>query len=663
MSKIFDYSGENTTKAIIKNIKTTFASKDHKHSWNDLNDRPFYDITTEVELLGATEVEIPDPDALWSQIPCSITLTEGNHYTITFNGTAYECEAWLEWDATVVGNADLYYGYGFTEGMPFCFSVGINGDCYLTTTTPGIHTISIRETLKEAVPLERKYIAEHIDDLAKKEHTHSYNDLGDRPFYTIYEEGDVVIDETEIVFRPPIPIASADAYKLFEEGKTYKVVFDGVAYTCTAWADPDGTDTVCIGNGDLNGYYHVEATPFLVRIAEYTYDYGTEFSASILADPYDPHIISVIELIDKHVIKIDPKYLPEIQEQIQPDWNQNDENQSDFVKNRPFYTAEPILTTILEETSVTITRDNGYTKLSTGIYLELDQTYTVTFNGTSYDCVAYEMWGANVIGNSAIVGGSTGNNEPFIIVGGGNDLVYATTAGTHAISITAMISEVIKLDAKYLPDEATEQAGLKVEGQSFVIGETTVTASIGAEIFNNYYNNKATGEYSHAEGYNTTASGVHSHAEGGGTVASDANAHAEGYNTTAAGKYSHSEGHSSEANGDMSHAEGHYSVATGSYSHAEGLDTIATADASHAQGRYNVEDAEGIYAHIVGNGTSAERSNAHTLDWNGNAWFAGNIYVGGTSQSDTNVKQLVTKDYVDSTIGDIESALDTILGV
>ena len=32
------------------------------------------------------------------------------------------------------------------------------------------------------------------------------------------------------------------------------------------------------------------------------------------------------------------------------------------------------------------------------------------------------------------------------------------------------------------------------------------------------------------------------------------------------------------------------------------------------------------YAHIVGNGDDEDnRSNAHTLDWNGNAWFAGDV--------------------------------------
>lgn len=40
----------------------------------------------------------------------------------------------------------------------------------------------------------------------------------------------------------------------------------------------------------------------------------------------------------------------------------------------------------------------------------------------------------------------------------------------------------------------------------------------------------------------------------------------------------------------------------------------------------------GKYAHVVGNGISdTSRSNAHTLDWNGNAWYSGDVYVGSTS--------------------------------
>jgi hypothetical protein len=47
------------------------------------------------------------------------------------------------------------------------------------------------------------------------------------------------------------------------------------------------------------------------------------------------------------------------------------------------------------------------------------------------------------------------------------------------------------------------------------------------------------------------------------------------------------------------------------------------------------------YLHIVGNGSNdTARSNAHTLRNNGDAWFAGDVYVYGTSQADSNAKRV-----------------------
>ena len=72
----------------------------------------------------------------------------------------------------------------------------------------------------------------------------------------------------------------------------------------------------------------------------------------------------------------------------------------------------------------------------------------------------------------------------------------------------------------------------------------------------------------------------------------------------------------------------------GSWSHAEGRGTIAQSSHQHVQGKYNIVDSYANYAHIVGNGTDANhRSNAHTLDWNGNAWYAGDIRIGGKNYS------------------------------
>ena len=92
------------------------------------------------------------------------------------------------------------------------------------------------------------------------------------------------------------------------------------------------------------------------------------------------------------------------------------------------------------------------------------------------------------------------------------------------------------------------------------------------------------------------------------------------------GSYSFAEGRMITASGDSSHAEGQDTIASGGVSHAEGQGTIASGDHQHVQGVYNIEDGYGVYIHIVGNGlNSNKRSNAHTLDWSGNAWFAGTV--------------------------------------
>lgn len=142
------------------------------------------------------------------------------------------------------------------------------------------------------------------------------------------------------------------------------------------------------------------------------------------------------------------------------------------------------------------------------------------------------------------------------------------------------------------------------------------------------------GEYAWAEGKDTIASGNRSHAEGDNTNASGESSHAEGYHTKALGYYSH--------------AEGAYAEVSGSYSHAEGYQIKASGHFQHVQGKYNIEDTTS--AHIVGNGSISVRSNAHTLDWQGNAWFAGDVYTGSTSgtNKDAGSKVLATKEYVDS---------------
>lgn len=122
-----------------------------------------------------------------------------------------------------------------------------------------------------------------------------------------------------------------------------------------------------------------------------------------------------------------------------------------------------------------------------------------------------------------------------------------------------------------------------------------------------------------------------------------------GYNTIASGIVSHAEGSSTTASGILSHAEGDLTTASGYASHAEGGSTKASSQYQHVQGKYNIEDTKNKYAHIVGNGKYGNRSNAHTLDWEGNGWFAGKLSQEGTPTED---KDLTTKKYVDDKIND-----------
>ena len=144
------------------------------------------------------------------------------------------------------------------------------------------------------------------------------------------------------------------------------------------------------------------------------------------------------------------------------------------------------------------------------------------------------------------------------------------------------------------------------------------------------YSTTASGHSSHAEGYDTTASGFSSHAEGESTIASEYRSHAEGYRTKANGHYSHAEGSDTQADGSSAHAEGDNTQAIGHGSHAEGRGTKASGNYQHVSGTYNLSNSTSL--EIIGNGTSdSKRSNARTLDTNGNEWLAGGLTVNTTS--------------------------------
>ena len=202
--------------------------------------------------------------------------------------------------------------------------------------------------------------------------------------------------------------------------------------------------------------------------------------------------------------------------------------------------------------------------------------------------------------------------------------------------------------------------------------------------------------YSHAEGFQTLASGeMASHAEGHMTTSSGKASHAEGLSTFAEAPGAHAEGNNTKAKGSASHAEGYMAQAGGNYSHAEGYNTFTKSLYQHVQGKFNKIDAKkdssrpdifineegqevdspkdaaggNNYAFIVGNGSDDNnRSNAHTLDWKGNAWFAGdgtfekNGYFRGnlTVDGSFNVANLTIDNTLTATNTEIEKTISAL---
>ncbi len=208
--------------------------------------------------------------------------------------------------------------------------------------------------------------------------------------------------------------------------------------------------------------------------------------------------------------------------------------------------------------------------------------------------------------------------------------------------------------------------GALVNTSSVTIGARAQNSTVGTRSLVVGTNNIASGARSVAEGQGTSATANNAHAEGNGTTASGISSHAEGEDCVASGEDTHAEGYSTFATGSYSHAEGVNNVASGTMSHAEGFYTTAQRRSQHVEGENNIldttgadVDAKGDYIHIAGNGTStSNQSNAHTLDWSGNAWFAGDVYVGSTSgtNKDAGSKKLATEDVFTGTDGLVAGA-------
>lgn len=102
--------------------------------------------------------------------------------------------------------------------------------------------------------------------------------------------------------------------------------------------------------------------------------------------------------------------------------------------------------------------------------------------------------------------------------------VYREIANLHSSGISDETMDTVQAEINKMIDEATEAADEVIEAAESAAQLVQTLAPVGkkdgaGEVFNDYANNRAPGNYAHAEGGSTTASGDYSHTGGLGTEA------------------------------------------------------------------------------------------------------------------------------------------------
>lgn len=274
---------------------------------------------------------------------------------------------------------------------------------------------------------------------------------------------------------------------------------------------------------------------------------------------------------------------------------------------------------------------------------------------------------------------------PFLIVsdseGAGTEKIrlYTEEAGEHTVLVEKIVLDSVEIPAtlifgdEYRPFMSTHQSStyeavsfgcnklangarygfafgygniIGYDG-AFVLGILNEVSAHNAAAFGR--KNLASGVYSLAIGRETKASGNSSLSAGYLTVAAGAYSHAEGLSGIAGEIYSHAEGEGGRAMARGSHVEGggNHAPSSQAFTHIGGVNNATTNETGKTVSitRYNEDGTVagtadrtlGKYAEVIGNGDSDQsRSNARTLDWDGNEELAGSITLGkGTANEVT----------------------------
>ena len=241
-----------------------------------------------------------------------------------------------------------------------------------------------------------------------------------------------------------------------------------------------------------------------------------------------------------------------------------------------------------------------------------------------------------------------------------NGKVYAETDGTGSVYGWDDLNTKVTNNTSAIGTETTNRTSADETLQSNI---NTVSSNLSNEITNRQtadtnlqtqITTNATNISNKMDKTNPTGSGSFKLNASSGTVGTNSvsiNGLASGMYSTTLGtggratEYcSYCEGHSNQSSGTSSHAEGEGNKVTGNNSHVEGFANTVNGECQHVFGKANIIDNDNKYVEIVGNGNAHirdgilyvnSRSNARTLDWNGNEYIKGNLQASGLTDGTT----------------------------
>jgi hypothetical protein len=279
------------------------------------------------------------------------------------------------------------------------------------------------------------------------EHTHSWNDLTDKPFYS--EESEI-FPEAAIDVIPDENIGIIPGDLGLKAGETYTVTWNGVEYVCTAEnLELDGLTAVALGNigaftgGELNEF------PFCIGYADFLLTQVGTKNAALIVDGSTEVTLSIKGEV---VHKIDNKFV-----------------NADWMATHTYDAVDAFSGT----TNTGSDAYSGYTAFASEISLKAGDKGIVVFDGQTYEVEAKKSLIFHAMGEERYCVGNEGiwdkaapdTGEPFLILWNDDyNVLCRDYANQHTVSLQVLSIQYNQMPEQFLPESLQTKSIIYVDG-------------------------------------------------------------------------------------------------------------------------------------------------------------------------------------------------------